>query len=387
MSGPGPMSDLSALIELAEDAADDGVAAVLCTVVRLEGSGYGRPGARLLLTQDGRRAGFVSGGCLERELARLAFPATRAASATLTFDTRGNPLSPGGRYNAGCEGCVHILCERFAGPTHVGLPRLTADAPPRRTAVVYASDDPDFPVGLRGVFGDARVPADWFGNTDCTHSRAVRTGGGEVRLFVERLDPPQPLLIFGGGDDVRPLASMAATAGRAVTVIARQPDLLTPARFPAATRLVGDPADVAASLPIGPSTACVMMTHSFGDDVRLLPVLLGSPAGYVGLLGPKRRAARLLTHLHEAGTPVPTDRLDTLRSPVGLDIGAATPAEIAVAVLAEVIAVARGRGGQPLRERGGPINDRLDHVEDPVASRTAAPPASPRHWSAVETAP
>ncbi len=184
------------------DRLEPGETAAVCTVVRVTGSAYGRPGARLILTPDGRRAGYVSGGCLEKELARRVWEATADGPRTLAFDTRGNPRDPAGAYNAGCDGIIEVLCER-----------LTEHS-------VETGDDPG---GLRAV------------------RRAVRSGEPVERTvgdFHETIEPPRPLTIFGAGDDARPLCELAGVMGWAVTVVARQPDLAVPARFPDADRVI-----------------------------------------------------------------------------------------------------------------------------------------------------
>ena len=315
------------------DALDPGEPAAVCTVVRVTGSAYGRPGARLILTPDGRRAGYVSGGCLEKELARRVWEATEAGPVTLAFDTRGNPQTPGGSYNAGCDGVIEVRCERL--------------------------DAPGDPGGLHAA------------------RRAVETGepivwrAGE---FSQTIEPPRPLTIFGAADDARPLCELAAVLGWAVMVVGKQPDLAAAARFPDADRvLCRDPAAALGDLNLRPHAAAVVLTHDYAGDVRLLPKLLNSGVGYVGLLGPKRRAGRLMTDLHAAGTLPPPDRLAKLRTPVGLDIGARTPAEIAVAVVAEIVAHFRGRGGGFLSDRAAPIHDPAAEVEIPPDAATIAP--------------
>ena len=298
------------------DALEPGETAAVCTVVRVTGSAYGRPGARLILTPDGRKAGYVSGGCLEKELARRVWEATAGGPATLAFDTRGNPRTPGGAYNAGCDGVVEVICELLCSP---GDPGGLAAA---RRAVA------------------AGEPVEW------------STGG-----FSQVIEPPRPLAIFGAGDDARPLCELAGVLGWAVTVVGRQPDLAVPARFPAADRVLCDePAAALDRLSLRPHAAAVVLTHDYAGDVRLLPGLLDSAVGYVGLLGPKRRAGRLMTDLHAAGRLPGAAALAKLKTPVGLDIGARTPGEIAAAVVAEIIAHFRGRPGGFLADRDAPIH-------------------------------
>ena len=264
------------------DALEPGATAAVCTVVRVVGSAYGRPGARLILTRPsegtpGRKAGYVSGGCLEKELARRVWPATETGPATLAFDTRGNPRSPGGAYNAGCDGVVEVFCERLDAPGDPG--GLNA----ARRAV------------------ETGEPVEW-------------TAGG----FTQAIEPPRPLAIFGAGDDARPLCELAGVLGWAVTVVGKQPESAVPARFPDADRVLrGDPAGLLGEVSLRPHGAAVVLTHDYAGDVRLLPALLDSPVGYVGLLGPKRRAGRLMADLHAAGRLPDAAALAKLRTPVG----------------------------------------------------------------------
>ena len=352
------MHEAEAIVHLANDAAEEGADVVLCTVVRLIGSGYGRPGAKLLLTDEGHRAGFVSGGCLERELARLAWPATTDGPAVLTFDTRGTPLHPGGRYNAGCDGCLHILCER--GHDSAGLAAVRSSlADALTTAVVFDSGTTDLPVGTRQAAGDAGSLAGCFedaGDTACT----IELDGG-LLAFRETQRPPSELLLFGAGDDAVSLAAIATHVGRRVTVLDASPERLTAARFPSVRRVVGTTDEQLAAIEPRSSTAAVLMTHSFPADLVLLPALLASRCGYVGLLGPKRRLARLMEALrHEGRFPSPAS-CERLHAPIGLDLGAVTPGEIAIAILAEIIADQRCRDGAPLARRPGPIHDATPH--------------------------
>ena len=314
------------------DALEPGGTAAVCTVVRVTGSAYGRPGARLILTPDGKQAGYVSGGCLERELAARVWEATANGPATLAFDTRGNPQAPGGTYNAGCDGVVEVLCERLGGP---GDPGGLAAA---RRAVATGE------------------PVEW-------------SAGG----LAQTIEPPRPLTIFGAGDDARPLCELAGVLGWAVTVVGKQPDLAAPARFPDADRvLCRDPAASLGAVPLRPHAAAVVLTHDYAGDVRLLPGLLDSPVGYVGLLGPKRRAGRLMTDLHAAGRLPSPEALAKLRTPVGLDIGARLPGEIAAAVVAEIVAHFRGRPGGFLADRDAPIHDPAGEVPRPPDRHAAA---------------
>ena len=304
------------------DAAEPGETAAVCTVVRVTGSAYGRPGARLILTPNGERAGYVSGGCLETELARRVWGATADGPAVLAFDTRGNPRTPGGRYNAGCDGVIEVLCERLVTGGEGGLDDV-------RTAIETSE-----PIARR-----VSLP-------------------GDAGTFEETVEPPRPVTIFGAADDARPLCELAGVLGWSVTVVGRRGDLAVRGRFPDAARVLhADPAEALPRVPLRPHAAAVVMTHDYAGDLALLPALLASDIGYVGMLGPKRRIGRMLTDLHAAGRLPPPTQLEKLRTPIGLDIGAKTPAEIAAAVAAEIVAHFRGRPGGFLTDRTAPVHD------------------------------
>ena len=383
------------ILDLRRSAGDAG--AVLATVVSVEGSSYARPGSRLLVTADGRRAGLVSGGCLERDLARRAMVLTEGGPALVAYDTRADRLHPAGPFGSGCEGLVHLLLERVGGTgsgtgngagergtdgasATLDLLGRVADADdPAALATVWRSADPAVPVGTRLAAGPRDVGTGGVGHGGVGHggvgpgdhalagplrdlaadrrpaapveSRALDLGGGRVDVLLERLDPPRPLVIFGGGDDARPLVALAAAAGWAVTLVDKRPTLADPARFPGARRVACAPPETAGSrVRLTPRSAVVLMTHDLADDAALLPGLLASDAFYVGVLGPPRRLARLMADLHAAGRLPDPSALGKLHAPVGLDLGADGPAEIAVAVIAEIVAASRDRPTRAARD-------------------------------------
>ena len=360
-AGNAALRYLRDLLDLADRLADDGEDAVLATVVRVDGSGYGRPGARWLTDRDGETVGHVSGGCLERELAAHAWEWTAEGPVVRTFDTRGNPLKPGGAYNAGCDGVVHVLLQRSPGEPLAILAEAVRHGRPQVAAVACRSDDPRWPVGhwVRHV-ADGPLAEQMRQVARRRRSRSVTwtTDAGAVEAFVEHVPPPRPLLIFGAGDDARPLAALADVLGWHVTVIDRRPDLASRGRFPTATVLRQRPAEAVGTLHVTDRHAAVVMTHSYLDDLAALPALLDTPAGYVGLLGPGRRAERLRADL----TQVDSDQWRRVHTPVGLDLGAVTPEEIAAAVIAEIVAAFAGRPGTPLSQRDGGIHEPHQHV-------------------------
>ena len=325
--------------------------AVLCTLVELVGSGYRRPGARLLITRDAsgnvRRAGMISGGCLEKDLCRRAFDLARGGATVVAYDTREEAPVPAG-FDSGCEGVTHVFIEPATAEA-IGHPRLgIADA------LIYHGRD----FGRRYIAEDAppqlaqalRRAAD----LDAAQPVVLEDG---TRALIDPHHPPRRLAIFGDGDDVAALVTIAEAAGFDVIVCGRSPT--TAERYPSAR--IGDLADLAGSLRLGRRDAAVLLTHGLKEDASALPVLLASPCFYVGLLGPRKRAGRLMRDLHAAGRLPDASQLDRLHSPAGLDLGGDGPRAVALSVVAEIEAAANARDGSPLRDRPGRI-----HVERSV---------------------
>jgi len=179
---------------------------------------------------------------------------------------------------------------------------------------------------------------------------------GPTDVFVEVIEPPVPLLVFGSGPDAVPLVRLARELGWHVTVADERPAAASGGRFPGAdATLTCAPEAVPERAGLDARTVAVLMTHNYLQDLRLLEVLLPLPVRYLGILGPKRRTERMLGDLRKQGLEPSEDWLGRLHSPAGLDIGADTPEGIALAIVAEINAVLAGRTGGPLRERDGPI--------------------------------
>lgn len=168
--------------------------------------------------------------------------------------------------------------------------------------------------------------------------------GGEMEFSVERLRPPERLFVFGAGHVSEQLVPIAARAGFSVTVLDERPELLTRERFPDAARLLDviDPIDWGSRVALDADAWCVIMTHDHPLDQRILQRLLNHDLPYIGLIGSLTKIRKFRLRLETAG--VPAEKLDRVHAPIGLDIGAETPAEIAVSIAAELVRVRRGMG-------------------------------------------
>jgi xanthine/CO dehydrogenase XdhC/CoxF family maturation factor len=313
---------------------------VLATLVSAEGSSYRRAGARLLLTADGGRLGSISGGCLEEDvLARARVVAQTGRADLVVYDTTSeNDLVWG--VGLGCHGIVRVLIEQlpprpdWAAPLAANL----AGQRPTDLAIVWSSPDPGL-LGTRLAGGLPPLPA----------------GAG---VFRQRIEPPPALFVFGAGDDAQPLVRAAKEFGWRVTVADPRPAFATLERFPQAdARVVAGADELVARTSPRAGALAVVMTHHYVHDVPLLRALLPRPLAYLGLLGPRKRAEKILADLAAGGLAVTPAQRERLHAPVGLDLGAETPEEVALSMLAEMHAVLGGRDGRPLRHRPGPIHD------------------------------
>lgn len=324
--------------------------AVLATLVAVAGSSYRRPGARLIVTATGHRLGSISGGCLEEDvILRARTVATSGQPELVTYDTSSeNDLVWG--VGLGCHGIVHVLLEPIPSPAPAWVDTLTAQLAARRPtplAVTWRSTDPQQPLGTQ------LAPTEPSSAQPLT-SRTAPTSA----VFLETITPAPSLIIFGAGDDAQPLAQLAHTLSWHVTIADPRATFATAARFPSADRLIVAPAHELVAR-VGPESDAftVVMTHHYVHDVPILRDLLSCDFPYIGLLGPKKRAARILADLARDGfVPTPA-RLARFHAPIGLDLGADAPADVALSILAEIRAQRCGRDARPLRDRARPIHD------------------------------
>lgn len=356
------MKELNDILKLATAARREGRRAALATVVKVDGSSYRRPGARMLIVEDGTTAGSVSGGCLEADVIREGRACIETQTARLLcYDTTDDDIVFG--IGLGCNGVIRIVVEPFGAAL---AEMLTVVAQSREDAVLAvriedASMGTDFALTAQGI-----VPEKHFVDEDLTERAAearasrrqawVNVDGAEV--FFDFRPPPVPLILFGGGQDAEPLAGLAKSLGWHVTVVDHRPAYADPRRFPAADAVIhAGPERWAETLELTDRTVAVVMSHNYAVDLDNFARLLDSPVRYIGVLGPKTRGERMLAELRGSGRVWPAYQLRRVHSPVGLDIGADTPDLIALSILSEIQSELAGRCGGMLRDRTAPIYD------------------------------
>lgn len=377
------MRDLRIVLEAADRLAARREPAVLATVLKVEGSTYRRAGARLLVCRGGETVGGISGGCLEGDLVKKAWWRTERGPTLLTYDSTADDETAW-QFGLGCNGVVHVLLERVspgqADP--LAFPRRCLLSGERGVVatVFRATPGTGLLIGERLTLTDDRCEHSLGSDELAERVRADAAGclahdrgrcavyelpAGEAEVSFEVIRPPVRLLVFGAGFDAVPVVHAAKALGWRVTVVDRRPASAERPAFAAADEVLVAPARAACGrLCPDDRTAAVVMNHNFPDDRDAVAALLDSPVRYVGVLGPRARTEKILA---EIGAP-PADELARLHAPVGLDVGADSPEEIAAAVIAQVVAVFAGHGGGHLRDRAGPI-----HRREPAPARALEP--------------
>ncbi|HSD87594.1 MAG TPA: XdhC family protein [Kofleriaceae bacterium] len=364
---------------------------LVATVVRVQGSAYRRPGARMLLTQFRWITGSVSGGCLEGDIASKGWWRTRDGEPiVVTYDSRlpdnADDDDVRSAFGLGCDGVVEVMLERGNTPGRIDQlevadrclrtqkrgavvtvihSRVSAVRVGQRVAVIQGSEafsDPMDEILRIAMVADAKAAIS--SGESCT--RTYSSERGSVDVFVEAILPPPRVFVFGTGHDVVPVITITKALGWDVSVCTSQARVSTRQRFAAADEvLVGTPAEVAARIDECDRPVALIMSHHYETDRENIRMLIGSRACYIGVLGPRSRTLRLLQELEIA---MPDARV---HAPVGLELGAETPQEIALAIASEVQSVMTRAPASSLRDHLGPIHDH---------------PATPRITEAVDAA-
>jgi len=368
MRRPPPMRDRGAMKRWAETSEildrlalwnAEGKRAALATVVSVSGSAYRSPGAKLLVASDGATCGNVSGGCLEEDVREVALQVIESGRPQLRTYCTGAGEVEAWDLGVGCEGVVEVFVTPAPGGVEIALERSFLDgeepfvivtslevgvgqpcpAGPQRRMIVSLSGK------FEGDLGDpdlAAAAVDLSAETfeaSAPHRRIVL---GHP-LFFDLFTPPPHLLIVGAGEDTPPLAELAVRVGFRVTVSDRRPGKLSVEHFPVGARLLcATASDLPHLVGINEESRVVVMTHNYAEDLAALRSLLGTAAGYIGVLGPRARTERLLAALL-AERPTEVKRV---HGPVGLDIGGEGAEAVALSILAEIMTLRPERKGR-----------------------------------------
>jgi xanthine dehydrogenase accessory factor len=372
------MKEIKAIINAYDQIDKSATRAALATVVRVEGSSYRRTGARMLVTDDGIWVGGISGGCLEGDaLKRARLAIAKSESSLITYDTTEDDAYQIG-VGLGCNGIIDVLftplqyqnknnpvevlksCVAANRQTHILINITGLEG---EWANVKAGDVIQYnsPESLE-IFGDPEIERRLQEQIN-SQIENNRSGPGQIEtavrkklaVFIEILLPEIHLVLMGHQYDIYPLARLIREVGWRVTMVSN------PLKI---NSILSDTVDAIFSyeqlndIQIDQYTAIVLMSHDYRTDKRNLPKALATEAFYIGMLGPRVRSEKIFTELADEGKPVANIDMERIHAPAGLDIGAVSPEEIALSMLAEIKAVFSKREGGFLKLRHVPIHER-----------------------------
>ncbi len=320
-----------------------GLKNVLASVVHLDGSSYRKPGVRMLIGEDLSTIGAVSGGCVEKEIIRRA--------SSVFADGKPKIITYDGRYRLGCEGILYILIEPFF-IENTFLKRFSEVIQQRETLKIdsfFQKDDEIFGnFGSQITFSNQETVAF---SQDFSVDETT-----ELNLFSQVLVPAFKLLIIGGEHDAVKLCKIASNLGWEIDVITSAKDPKQLADFPGANSVIGESPETIQFTDLNENTAIVIMNHSYVQDLKYLVKLANFQPTYIGILGAPKKGERLFNELFEFVPEVSVAFLNCIYTPAGLHIGAQTPEEIAISIIAEILAIFREKEPFSLRNLKGKIH-------------------------------
>ena len=373
------MKEIKAIIDTYDTIDKEKTKAALATVVRVEGSSYRRTGARMLVMDDGVWVGGISGGCLEGDaLKRARFAITRSESTLITYDTTEDDEHQIG-VGLGCNGIIDVLftpidynskknpveilktCMKSRRKTHIlititGLKNSSLDNIKAGDVIEY-----DGLESLTHLQNEEIIKQIY----DAVENQILigksaplkfnLENGGRSEVFIEILPPEIHLILMGNQYDVYPLTRLVKEMGWRVTIVAN------PLKVNSKISRIADeivlPDDLN-GIFFDNHTAIVLMSHDYKTDKYNLPKALKTDTPFIGMLGPRVRSEKIFTELMAEGINISEDNFERIHAPVGLDIGAVSPEEIALSLIAEIRASFSNRDGHFLRLRQTTIHER-----------------------------
>lgn len=370
--------EISDILTAFKEAQQNGRQTALATVVHVEGSSYRRPGARMLVEDNGKMTGAISGGCLEGDALRKALLAiNQQQNKLVTYNTLDEDDAHVG-IQLGCNGIVHILFEPVdAGNPHNPVAMLQKCFGSRSDSVLvtlfslnnFNNKQPGtcFFINEKNTWSkiddkvlEAEIKENALSVLSSKSSSLKHCGSEEFTAFIELIQPAVSLIVVGAGNDSLPIVEMAKVLGWQITVIDGRATHANKQRFPKADKvIIAKPAEVIQQLVIDERTVFVLMTHNYNYDLEILKLLQNVSCSYIGILGPKARLKRMLSELQEQAINISDKQQAVIYGPTGLNIGAETAEEIALSVLSEIKAVLANQNGTFLRDRSEAIHSRL----------------------------
>lgn len=376
------MKEIREIIRAFDEASRDNHHCALATVVHVDGSSYRRPGARMLVTDEGKLTGAISGGCLEGDALRKALLVLHQQKSMLvTYDTNDEDDAKFGA-GLGCNGIIQVLIEPILAEqvdNPIELLRSLQDA--RENAVLATvfslQQKREIQKGTCLLMREERIisllkkeePISDFLMSDAKKVLSLKSsafrhyvfGKNEINAFIEIIRPPVSLVVIGAGNDSVPLIKIAEILGWDITVADGRPSYAKPEKFvPSCKVIVAKPETVLEKLQVDEQTAFILMTHNYPYDLAMLKEIIKTKARYVGSLGPRKKLDRMIRDLNLEGIFLSEEQTKNIYGPSGLDIGAETPEEIALSIVAEIRAVFSNCKAGMLREKESTIHPRSE---------------------------
>lgn len=363
------MKEIKDIVHAFDEATGIHQKTALATVVHVSGSSYRRPGARMLVTEDGRLTGAISGGCLEGDALRKAVLAiTQGKNKLVIYDTTDEDDAKLG-IQLGCNGIVSILFEPIeADQLNHPIQLLRSVIAERKPAVLVTGYSLNQNTHI-GTTAMADLPAEVSSQIQSAADNVMAEqqsvhidlpiDANQQHFFVEYCKPSIALVVVGAGNDALPLVTMAHTLGWEITVVDGRASHARVQRFPLADNIiVAKPKEAAERLQTDERTALVLMTHNYNYDLDMLQQLPATGIAYIGMLGPATKRNRMLDELAQQGIVFPDSFLEKIYGPTGIDLGAETAAEIALSITAEIMSVLQDTPPVHLREKQQAIHHR-----------------------------
>ncbi len=320
-----------------------GLKNLLVTVVDLEGSSYRKPGVRMLISEDNKMTGAVSGGCVEKEILHRSNSVFEKNEAkVITYD---------GRYKLGCEGVLYILIEPFfiAEKFYNSFGDSMLNREPIKITSFYSKNE-----GTNAAFGSILT---FKNSTEFSFSKNFhKKTRSDVLSFTQLLKPAFNLLIIGAEHDAVKLCKMASLLGWQVDLITSLKDPKSMVDFPGANSVIASDAEIIDFSMVNENTGIVIMNHSYVQDLKYLLKLVEKKPAYLGMLGAAKRRDKMFTELFELNPLITEDFLESIHTPAGLNLGAQTPEEIAISIISEILATIKNKKPDSLKTINGHIH-------------------------------
>jgi xanthine/CO dehydrogenase XdhC/CoxF family maturation factor len=366
------MKEIIDIINAFDKARDEGKNTALATVVHVEGSSYRKEGARMLITEDGELTGAISGGCLEGDALRKALFVMQEKKAKLVVYDTSNEDDVEVGYQLGCNGIIQVLIEPINNDDLISPISLLKEAIANRgkaiIVTVFSLKNNSSQKGTclllkesgiimetihdKSLLDKLTVDVNTALQNNQSSIRKYVYDDNELTAFINTLKPQVTLVLVGAGNDAMPLVKMGEVIGWKVVVVDGRANYANKKRFTSGCQvMVSKAEEIFSSIEIDEQTMFVLMTHNYNYDLAVLRQLVLLNARYIGILGSRNKLNRMIEELSAEGIDA-NKELTNVYSPVGLDIGAETPEEIALSIMAEIQAILSGKSGNHLGSQG-----------------------------------